>query len=164
MSYDEVLSASEFAYIYLCFMSKYVFEERYYSEADATPEYFEILSHTVYDFADRIVFLREHPRCSTFSVTENFRRMEELCSKYEECAYLIDLTGAEVPNAETRRIINYKFQNTPPNVKHVAFFSGKNFLINTAARFVMYQTKLESFSVTKTQEQALEKIYKVLNG
>ncbi len=138
-------------------------EKKSYDET-SSPEVIEAIKNRVSFIEPRVILLWEIPVVSKFSLDLVFARMTELASTCnKECAYLIDISGTDVPNAATRRHINDLFKTTLSNVKHVSFVTGKNFIINTAARFVMYQTNLESFSIVKTREDGLREIRNVLN-
>lgn len=114
-------------------------------------------------FQDKIILYDEIPIFSPFSIEIMFSEMTKLANQFNECAYIIDISETQLPDAETRRILNKKFKETLNNVKHVAFVTGKNFIINTAAKFVMFQTNLDSFSINKTREEAVENIKKIFN-
>ena len=71
---------------------------------------------------------------------------------------LIDITETKPPGSRARRAINKRFTDICESVEHVAFWSGKNILINTVVQFIMYQTNLESFSIHTTKEAAIKAI------
>ncbi len=123
----------------------------------------EAMRKRVTIFQDKIILYDEIPIFSPFSIEIMFSEMTKLANQFNECAYIIDISETQLPDAETRRILNKKFKETLNNVKHVAFVTGKNFIINTAAKFVMFQTNLDSFSINKTREEAVENIKKIFN-
>ena len=53
-------------------------------------------------------------------------------------------------------IINLSSVATSINIPNTAVYTGKNFMLNVAAKFVLGGIGLRSFSVHKTREQALE--------
>jgi len=142
---------------------EFKFEKKTYGE-DSPPHIVEAIRKRVSILEDGIILLDEIPIVSPFSINHVFDQMKIFAKTLEKCGYLVDITDTVIPNAETRRVINREFQHTLSNVKHVSFVTGKNFIINTAARFVMYQTNLESFSISKTREEGIAAIKKALNG
>lgn len=142
---------------------EFIFEKISYRE-DSSLETVEAIRNRVSILEEGIILLNEIPIVSPFSINLVFDQMKIFAKTIERCAYLIDITKTEIPNAETRRVINAEFQSTLSNVKHVSFVTGKNFIINTAARFVMYQTNLNSFTIDKTREKGIESINKVHRG
>lgn len=142
-------------------VSDIILQDVFYNE-DAPPEIIQAIKNRVFLIEDNIIVLDELQKVTPFSLNIVFTEMTELAKQLPKCAYLIDITDTTVPNAEARRFINAQFQATLSNVKHVTFVTGKNFLINTAAKFVMYQTNLKSFSIDKTREDGISKIKSVL--
>jgi len=142
-------------------MNSHAIEVKKYTE-DSTPEEIQAILERVYILEDQIIVLHELPIVSQFSIELIFAKISKLATQFEKCAYLVDISSSRLPNAESRRVINNQFKDTLSNVKHVAFVSGKNFIINTAAKVVMFQTNLDSFSINKTREEAISIIKKVL--
>jgi len=142
---------------------EFKFEKMAYGE-DSLPHVIKAIESRVSILENGVILLNEIPIVSPFSINIVFSRMADYAESMEKCGYLIDITKTEIPNAETRRVINSEFQSTLSNVKHVSFVTGRNFIINTAARFVMYQTSLDSFSISKTRADGINEIKKVLNG
>jgi len=71
---------------------------------------------------------------------------------------LIDLTEAQPPNAEIRSRLKRLF-GAQSNLRTAAVFTGKNFMLNVAAKFVLGgSVGLKNFSVHTTLEQALEEL------
>jgi len=142
-------------------MAEFELQDIVYGE-DSPPIVVEAIKQRVSVIEDEIVLLNEIRHVSPFSINIVFNEMKQYASELENCGYLIDITNTNVPDAKTRRVINNEFKHTLGNVKHVAFVTGKNFIINTAARFVMYQTSLNSFSIVKDRNQGIADIHKVL--
>jgi len=145
-------------------MSTFVLENRGFTTDSTSPQEKEAILDRIYVYEEGIIRYTELPVVTIFTVDMMFDKATELAKQFEKCVYLIDITEAGVPNAETRRFLNHKFKNALSNVKHVSFVSGKNFFINTTARFVMFQTDLNSFSIHKTLEEGLLRGRKELNG
>jgi len=134
----------------------------YYTE-DASAEEIQAIKSRVSLLDENIILLNEIPKVSPFSIKLVFEEMTAFAKELTNCAYLIDISETAVPNAETRRYINAQFQASLANVKHVSFITGRNFIINTAAKFVMYQTNLKSFSIVKNKKEGIEKIKSILS-
>ncbi len=143
-------------------MEKLQIEAKKYT-SDAPPEIIELIRARVSTSND-IIIVKEIPKPSPFSVTLIFEEISKYAAGYDQCGLLIDIQGTTPPDAETRRVINKEFKRALSNVKHVSFVSGKNFIINTAARFAIFQTKLDSFTISKTMEEGIQHINRVLNG
>jgi len=143
-------------------MADHQIQHRKYLE-DSTAEEIKAIEARVSVLQDRIICLREIPVISSYTVNLVFKKLTELAKQYESCVYLVDLTNTGLPDAESRRHINENFKQTLSNVKHVAFVTGRNFIINTAARFVMHQSGMDSFSIHKNIEEALVQIKTVLD-
>jgi len=141
---------------------EFKFEKISYSD-DSPPHIVEAIKNRVSIIEDRIILLDEIPIVSPFSINLVFNQMTSFAKTMKDCGYLIDITDTDLPTAEARRAINSQFQSTLSNVKHVSFITGKNFIINTAARVVMYQTSLDSFTISKTRQEGIDEIKKVLS-
>lgn len=142
---------------------KFIFEKRAYHE-DATKEEIQGIKDNVFLYAPQIIYLDEIPVVSPFSIQLVFAEIEALGKQIGAHGLLVDIRNTNRPDAITRRAINKEFARLCENIAHVSFCTGKNFLINTAARFVMYQTNLDSFSVNKTVEEAVAAIQKSLKN
>ncbi|MEL6925602.1 MAG: hypothetical protein AAFO94_16275 [Bacteroidota bacterium] len=137
------------------------FESRQY-HADATPAEIQAIKESVFIYDPKIVYVRELPVASSFSINLIFDQTLLLGEQLGDYGMLIDIRNTARPDAKTRRAINQRFYKICEEVSHVAFCTGKNTLINTAAKFVMFQTNLESFSVNRTPEEAAASIKKAI--
>ena len=140
---------------------KFIFEKRAYNE-DATEAEIQAMKDNVFQYSPQIIYLDEMPVVSPFSIQLVFEQIEILGKQMGEHGLLVDIRNTVRPDSITRRAINKEFTRLCENIAHVSFCTGKNFLINTAARFVMYQTNLDSFSVNKSVEEAVVAIQKSL--
>ncbi len=141
---------------------KFLFEERKYSE-DSTEEEIQAIKDNVFIYDPQIIYLDEIPVVSPFSINLVFDEITLLGETLGKHGLVIDIRGTRIPDAVTRRVINQRFGRVCETISHVAFCTGKNVIINTAARFVMYQTNLESFSINKTVEECFAAIKEVVN-
>ena len=71
---------------------------------------------------------------------------------------IIDLTEALRPDAETREYLRQKFHPIKDNLEHVAIYTGKNVILNIAAKFVLRGIGLEPYSLHTKHEEALAAI------
>jgi len=142
---------------------KFNFERRAYNE-DATEEEVQAIKNEVFMYDKEIVYYKEILVVSPFSINISFDEVDRLGQQMGKHGLLIDVRYVKNPDARTRRAINSRFTKTCESVEHVSFCTGKNVLLNTAARFVMYQTNLNSFSIHKTVEASIQAIKKKLNG
>lgn len=114
-----------------------------------------------------ILCYNEVSEISILSIEIFFRELKIFISSMDNCYLLVSLVEAQLPSAFIRRHISNNFRQIASKdnkLKHVAFVTGKNFIINTAARFVMHQNGIKSFSITKEKDQALAKIAEIKNG
>ena len=132
-------------------------EEKPYDENSSEQE-IEALKLRVTLEEGNIVLFKEAPIQTAFSVTVLFDQIASIAEPMEEYSLLIDLTEANRPGAKARKVLNERLCNLGSNLKHVAYFTGKNFIINTAIKFVMYGTGSDSYSVHTKKEDALKAI------
>ena len=119
-------------------------------------EEIEFLNARIVDVGDRTILVREVSNPSPFQTVVLFARITELSDRYASFSLVIDLSEATRPNAERRALIQKCFnQELRDKVDHLAIFTGKNFLLNTVTKFVLYGLRMRSTSVHKTEEQAL---------
>jgi|GEM_PF-2530844 hypothetical protein len=81
-----------------------------------------------------IVFIHEIPQQTPFTVEIERARLFELAAAFTEFILVIDLTKAARPTAEIRNEIGKII--SAPGLAHTVVFTGKNILLNAAARFV----------------------------
>ena len=124
---------------------------------DITSEERDVLLQRVYMFSDDTVIWHEVPIATNYQLEMFGEKMLELTRNIEKFYMIIDLSAAERPSAETietLRKIMKKFQG----LKHAAVYTGKNFMLNIAAKFVLGRMGFLSYSIHKTQEDALKSI------
>jgi hypothetical protein len=123
-------------------------------DADCSPEETEAIRARVYAFDEDIVMYREMPVQSNYQLALFRERLMELTAHRPSFVLLLDLTEAHPPNAESRARLREMF-GALKNARAVAVFTGKNFVLNIAAKFVL-NGLLGSCSVHRTQEEALK--------
>lgn len=125
--------------------------------ADATPEERAALDAQVYVFAPGIIKFTEAPMLSPTQYEVYEAKLKRLAEEYEEFRLLIDLTFVVVrPNAADRAWLKKLFLPLTSKISACAVYTGKNFLLNMAAKFVLGGLNFKELSVNKTREQALE--------
>ncbi len=141
--------------------NKLVIEKRAYHE-DSTPEEIALLMERVFMYEEKIIFYNEIPIVCPFSINLFFQKAEDLSGNFDGCGLIIDVSNTVHPDASTRKVINHRFTMICDKVSHVAFITGKNFLLNTTIRFVLFGTDLKSYSVNKNVDEAVVNIKKNL--
>jgi hypothetical protein len=122
---------------------------------DSTPEEVEAIRARVFLLDERTVGYREMPVQTPFHIDLFDEKMRELTADIDAFDLLIDLSEAKPPSAETRARLRKLF-GAHTKMSRAAVFTGKNFMLNIAAKFVLSGMGLQSFSVHTTREQALE--------
>ena len=121
---------------------------------DSTDAEIAALRTWVYLHDDNVIYWKEVPVMSCFQVEVFGKKVDELIADLDHFSILIDLTDSTPPNARIRESLRKVF--VPLNQRGLvkaAAFTGKNFLINVAAKFVLGGSGLD-FSVHSTQSEA----------
>jgi hypothetical protein len=121
----------------------------------STPEEIAALKERVYVLSPGVIMYREVPIQTVFQLDRFEEKLNELAAAVEGYALVIDLTEAEVPGAAIRARLKKLFGGQP-KLGRTVVYTGKNFMLNVAAKFVLGGAGLRSFSVHKTREQALD--------
>lgn len=134
---------------------RYKFEARPYGPG-STPEQVQAIRDCIYLHAPNIIYWRELPVQSVFQFDLFEQRLNELSQDITHYDLLIDLTEAMPPNGECRERLKPLFSGQG-KMRRVAVFTGKNFMLNIAAKFVLGSSVgLKNFSVSKTLDAAIE--------
>jgi hypothetical protein len=128
-------------------------EERAYGP-DSTPEEAQAIRDRIYPLKDDIIMYREMPVQSPYHLQLFGEKLREVAAGRATIRLLIDLTEAQPPNAETRAGLRELFGSIK-NMRYVAVYTGKNFLLNIAAKFVLSGLMSTPFSVHKSKDEAL---------
>jgi len=139
-------------------------EKRPYTADSTSPDEIAAIKNHVQIYDDQTIYYKEIYIMNEFTVNLMFDEAIRLGKTLGEHGLLIDLLTCTFPDSITRRVINKQFRIATESVSHVSFFTGKNVLLNAAARFVMYQSNLDSFSIHNTFESALQTIKDKING
>ena len=132
-------------------------EKRSYGP-ESTPEEIEAIRNRVFIHMDDIIVYREMPHPSAFSWDLIFAKLDELAGNFETFSLIIDLSEPKRPSAADRAYVSTSFRRLQERMRHVALFTGKNFLLNVAAKFVMSSMGLANSTICSTFDQALEAV------
>jgi hypothetical protein len=124
-------------------------EERAYGE-DSTPAEVAAIRARIYLHRPSVIMYVEMPVQSAFHIGVFDERLRELSSSLPSFDLLIDLTAAKPPGAETREALKRLFAARLTGVRRAAAFTGRNFMLNVAAKFVLGSFGLRDFSVHGT--------------
>jgi hypothetical protein len=120
---------------------------------DSTPEEIQAIKNRVYVYAPGILMYQEAPVMSTFQLDLFEERLNELSAGMDSYLLLIDLTEVEPPGAEIRKRLKQLFGGQT-KLKKTAVFTGRNFMLNVTAKFVLGGVGIRNFTVHKTLEEA----------
>jgi hypothetical protein len=129
-------------------------EKRAYGP-DSTPEEVEALKQRVKVHAPGIVVFKEVPVPSAFALELCMGQVAKLAREHGCSKFIVDLTEAARPPAELGELLKKLMREQEDVIKYMAVFTGKNFLLNIAAKFVLAGVP-QRYSVHKTLEQAEE--------
>lgn len=108
---------------------------------------------------NNIISYQEVPVLSEFQVNLMFDKVQTLADTLPALYMLVDLTEAKKPTAKIRKLLRERLSQLK-NLKHIAIFTGKNFLITIAVKFVFGMMDFVSLSAHSTKEDALLAIKK----
>lgn len=131
----------------------YKFEARPYGP-ESTPEEIQAIRDCISLCEPGIVCWRELPVQSLFHLDIFQQRLNEEAAKVEHYDLVIDLVEAAPPSAEIRQRLK-RILTAQPKLRSQAVFTGRNFLLNIAARFVLGNLSGRILGVFKTREEAL---------
>jgi hypothetical protein len=121
---------------------------------DSTPEEIQAIKARITVFRSNILMYYEAPVQSEFQLGLFGERMHELSEGMEYYDLLIDLTAAKPPSALVREQLRKLF-GSQPKLRRAAVYTGRNFMLNVAARFVLGSIGLKDYSIYKTQADAV---------
>ena len=138
-------------------------EKKRYAE-DASTEEVTAIKNRVYLHNNQIIYYKEVPITTPFTTNLMFDKIDELANKMGPCGLIFDISTCEKPDSVARRSLNNHIKKLPDNIHQAAFIIKDNILIKTAAKFVMFQSNLKSYSINTTLEEAELSINKILNA
>ena len=130
-------------------------DERAYL-SDSTREESEAIAERVSRIDERVLLMREIPVQSPFSINLMFDRLETLARGWDRFSYVVDLSEARRPDAETRAALKERVVRVNPRVTHVAIVVGGNVLMRAMARLLAYGMGMNSVGVHVTRAEAIE--------
>jgi len=123
---------------------------------DSTREEREAIADHVSCIDERVLLWREMPVQSPFSINLMFDRLETLARGWDRFSYVVDLSEARRPDAETRAALKERVLRVNPRVAHVAVVVGNNLLMRAMARLIAYGMGMSSVGVHVTRAEAIE--------
>jgi hypothetical protein len=123
---------------------------------ESTPDEVAAIRDRVWLYrAPDLIMYFEVPVPSPFQIRLFGKKLDELTANLKQYDLLVDLTHAKPPGAEVREALKEMF-GKQPKCRKVGVFTGRNFMLNVAARFVLGSVGLKDFTVSKTLEEALK--------
>ncbi len=132
-------------------------ENRHYLE-DSTSKEVEAIIARVTVLDDNKFNVRELPQVTPFSINLIFDTLDQVTEGVDDIYLLVDLSEGGRPDAASRRVLNTRFNQLSKKINHCSFVTGKNVLVNTALRFILFGTGLKSYSVDSEYEVGLNKL------
>jgi hypothetical protein len=136
-------------------------EQRAYGP-ESTREETAAIAERVSIVDEGILLMHEMPVQSPFSVNIMFDRLEALARDWDRFAYVVDLTDARRPDAETRAVLKERALRVKVRVTYVAIAVGNNVLMRAMARLFAYGMGLASVDIHATQAEAIEEARRVM--
>jgi hypothetical protein len=136
-------------------------EQRAYGP-DSTREESDAIADRVSRIDERVLLMREMPVQTPFSIDVMFDRLEALASGWDRFSYVVDLSDARRPDAETRAALKRRVLRVSPRVAHVAIVVGSNLLMRAMARLFAYGMGLTSVGIHVTRDEAIEEAERVI--
>lgn len=122
---------------------------------DCTPDEVEAIKQRAKVHAPGIVIFKEVPVPSPFALETGMKQVAKLAREHGCAKFIVDLSESARPSAEMGELLKTLMKENADVIKEMAVFTGKNFLLNVAAKFVLSGIP-QKHSVHKTLEQAEE--------
>lgn len=127
---------------------------------ESSPGEIKAIKDRIYLRASDVVMYEELQVQSVFHLDLFEEKLHELARGLRSYGLLIDLTEAEFPGAEIRARLKRLFASQA-KLRAIAVYTGRNFLINAAAKYVLNEPYLPPFSVHTTEEEALAALARI---
>lgn len=122
-----------------------------------TPAERELLSSQIYIYAPGIIRMTEAPILSPIQLDVYEEKLHGLAADLDKFQMLIDLSKVvNRPQAADRARLKEIFSPISSKVTMAAVFTGKNFILNMAAKFILGGLGFQSLTVHKHKAEALE--------
>lgn len=122
----------------------------------ALPDERDRLRGRVWQIEDRLFMLVEVPHQTPFTVDVLLDRLEELSAGLDRFAYVVDLTGVNRPDAQTRERLRRRIAEINPRLAHVGLAIGTNVVIRAVAKLAAFAIGFRSISFHMTVDEATE--------
>jgi hypothetical protein len=121
---------------------------------DSTPAEIEAIRGRVYLYREQTLMYVEVPVVSAFQMQLFRSRFDEVTAGMNSFDLIIDLRVAKPPGAEARGWLRDLF-GSQKALRRVAVFTGRNFMLNVAAKFVLGSFGMRDFTVHTTLSEAV---------
>jgi len=111
---------------------------------------------------EHVLLLNEIPVQSPYSVNLMFDKVEALSQNWKRFAYVVDLTAAKRPDAETRAVLKERSMHVSTRVAHVALVVGNNPIMRAMARLFAYTMGFTSVGIHAARAEAIEEARRVV--
>jgi len=132
-------------------------EDRAYGP-DSSDEDIQILRNRVKLYEKDIILFKELPVMTDFSIKVTTDEIATYLNSGVARYIIIDLVGVPPPSALIRAKLKEYYSQYTDQIEHMAFFTGKNALINLVAKYMVRTIGYREYSFHKTKEQALKAI------
>jgi hypothetical protein len=124
-------------------------------DADCTPAERVLLLDRVSTQGPRLICIKELEVATAWSIKFMGKKIHELAAERDRFCLLFDITETTPPNAVLRAALREVLAPLlDQGLQSAAVFTGRNFLINVAAKFVWGGAGLRDFSVHTTRAEA----------
>jgi hypothetical protein len=122
---------------------------------DVEPEVLAMARQRSAHLRPDLFFFREVPQATAQTIAAFARLMSEFAAQHRvPYTLLVDLVEARPPGARERALLKQMIATAQPLLTRCVVCTGSNFLINTAARFVLRSTLPRGSLVLGTREDA----------
>lgn len=137
-----------------------IIEKKSYDE-NCGLEIIEALDRRVFVYEPGIIYLKEIPIQSPFTIELMVGKAITLGTEFEKWSLILDLREAKRPNAIVRRKINEVLKLLMEKEAYISILT-RGILLNTAIHFVMYGLDMKSYSVNNDFDNVLQSARKSL--
>lgn len=124
---------------------------------DISAEELEALRARVYLINEDTVLWHEVPVQTIYLIGIFGEKLAELTREMRKFYLMVNLAEAGRPSAEIINALRNIFRALP-SLQLVSICTGKNFILNVAAKFVLERVGFVSYSIHQTQDEALQAI------
>jgi hypothetical protein len=133
-------------------------EARDYAPGDVTAELRDALAARLTMRPDGIIIWREVPRASLTTIKLFLEIFRERTMDIASYSLVVDIAGTSIPNSATREALGkfFRGEREKARLNGLAYVTGKNFIINAAARFVAASIGVRPVTVSRDLSEALQ--------